>query len=312
MPAIPGARPWSFNCDTWTVEPVSRKKHARRPADRFGTANAGKCREARPRAQGGLMRHRAWTFVSFRVLLLLLTLVVGRVLQPVPATAATQLLPDMRMAELTTIKADKTTIPGHRLLRYTAEIVNVGAGPVEAQGSRPDTSTQTMPVVQRIYDDAAGFTDVPSGTHMFWAGDGHNHWHLSDMEQGVLTPFSNGSQVGTSAKEGFHFADGSAFDLSLPSAPQTKRYTACGGKSCNIDALSVKEGISVGWGDIYASGVALQWIDITGVANGKYVLTVTADPNGYFEESDTTNNSASATIRITSTNVAVLSYSGGA
>jgi len=228
------------------------------------------------------------------------------------ATAASQLLPDMRIAKLTTIKQDTTTIAGHRLLRYTATIVNVGAGHAEVEGTRPDTSTPTMSVTQRIYDDAGGFTDVPSSTYMFWAGDGHNHWHLFDMEAGVLTPFSNGHQVGTSAKEGFHFADGSAFDLSLPNAPQAKQYLACGGKSCNIDALSVKEGISVGWGDIYASGIMFQWIDITGVANGKYVLTVTADPHGYFEESDTTNNSASATIRITSTSVSVLSYGGGA
>ena len=260
------------------------------------------------------MRHRARTLVSFVVLALVVLLpsMVSAVFQPMPATAASQLLPDMRMAKLTKIVADKRTMPGRRLLRYTAEIVNVGAGPVEGRGTRPDTSTPTMSVVQRIYDDAGGFTDVPSSTYMFWAGDGHNHWHLFDMEGGVLTPFSNGHQVGTSAKEGFHFADGSAFDVSLPNAPQAKQYLACGGKSCNIDALSVKEGISVGWGDIYASGIMFQWIDITGVANGKYVLTVTADPHGYFEESDTTNNSASATIRITSTSVSVVSYSGGA
>jgi hypothetical protein len=259
------------------------------------------------------MRHRARTLVSFLVaLVVLLASMVSAVFQPMPATAASQLLPDMRMAKLTTIRSDEKTMPGHRLLRYTAQIVNVGNGPVEARGTRPDTSTPTMSVVQRIYDDSGGSTDLPSSTHMFWAGDGHNHWHLFDMEQGVLTPFSNGNRVGTSAKEGFHFADGNAFDLSLPNAPQSKVYLACGGRSCNIDALSVKEGISVGWSDIYASGVAFQWIDITGVPNGKYILTVTADPNGYFEESDTTNNSASATIRITSTFVSVLSYSGGA
>lgn len=257
------------------------------------------------------MRHRAWMRLSF-VLSFVVLLASSLALQSVPATAASQLLPDMRIAKLTKIVSDRQTMPGHRLLRYTAEIVNVGDGPEEARGTRPDTSSPTMSVVQRIYDDAGGFSDVPSSTNMFWAGDGHNHWHLFEMAGGVLTPFSNGNQVGTSAKEGFHFADGSAFDLSLPNAPQVKQYSACGGKSCKIDALSVKEGISVGWGDIYASGIAFQWIDITGVANGKYILTVTADPNGYFEESDTTNNTASATIRITNTNVSVLSYSGGA
>ena len=257
-----------------------------------------------------MRRHRAWMVLS--TVLSLGVVLLAPIVGGLSATAASQLLPDMRIAKLTTIKQDTTTIAGHRLLRYTATIVNVGAGHAEVEGTRPDTSTPTMSVSQRIYDDAANWTDVPTGTHAFWAGDGHNHWHLFDMEAGVLTPFSNGHQVGTSAKEGFHFADGSAFDLSLPNAPQAKQYLACGGKSCNIDALSVKEGISVGWGDIYASGIMFQWIDITSVANGKYVLTVTADPHGYFQESDTTNNSATATIRITSTSVSVLSYSGGA
>lgn len=234
---------------------------------------------------------------------------------PVPsASAATQLLPDMRIAKLTTIKQDTTTIPGHRLLRFTATIVNVGAGPVELTGTRPDTATPTMSVTQRIYDDAGGSTTVPSGTHMFWAGDGHNHWHLFEMAGGVLTPLSNGTnKVGTWAKEGFHFSDVGAFDLSLPGAPQSKHYLACiGNTSCDPNALSATEGISVGWGDTYRAGIAFQYIDITGVATGKYVITVTADPNGYLRESNVTNNTATATIRITTSKVNVLSYGDGA
>lgn len=46
------------------------------------------------------------------------------------------------MARLSTIQSDKTTIGGHRLLRYTAQIVNVGTGPFVVLGTRPDTSTK--------------------------------------------------------------------------------------------------------------------------------------------------------------------------
>src|SRR5262249_38837960 len=208
-----------------------------------------------------------------------------------------------RIAKLTRIRADTTTIADHRLLRYTAEIVNVGAGPFEAQGSRPDISTTNMTVSQRIYDDAGGSTMSPVSDHMFWAGDGHNHWHLADLEGGVLTSVDNGVQVGTSAKQGFHFADGTAFDLTLPNAPQAAVYKPCGGKSCNINALHVTMGMSIGWADIYYASTAYQWIDITGLANGKYILTVTADPDHYFGEMDTGNNWASATVNITSTGV---------
>src|SRR5204863_4266359 len=82
-----------------------------------------------------------------------------------------------------------------RLLRYTAEIVNVGVGPFEALGSR-DSSTADMTVSQSIYDDAGGKAMSPIGDYMFWAGDGHNHWHLADLEGGVLTSYDDGVQVG--------------------------------------------------------------------------------------------------------------------
>ena len=54
-----------------------------------------------------------------------------------------------------------TTMPGHTLLRFTTESVNIGTGPLELRGSRPDTSIPTMLVVQRIYDDSGGFRDIP-------------------------------------------------------------------------------------------------------------------------------------------------------
>ena len=66
-----------------------------------------------------------------------------------PAAGAQVVLPDLRMAKLTTIRLDTTTMPGHRLLRYTATMVNVGPGALEVHGSRAST-TSGMAVVQRI------------------------------------------------------------------------------------------------------------------------------------------------------------------
>ena len=215
------------------------------------------------------------------------------------------------MERLTTIRADTTTIAGRRLLRYTATIVNVGDGPFEARGTRPDTSTTTMSVVQRVYDDAGGYQDIAAGSDMFWAGDGHNHWHLRDLEGGVLTRLDNGVQVGTSAKHGFRFWDGGVFDLSLPGAPRSAQYLSCG-DACKIDVLDDVMGLSVGWADTYSAGTAYQWIDITGLKGGKYKLTAMADPSQYFSETDNSNNSASATLLITKNQVRILGYSGGA
>ena len=170
-----------------------------------------------------------------------------------------------------------------------------------------------MKVVQRIYSSGGGHTDVPTSIAMQYAGDGHDHWHSLDMEGGTLTRLDTGATVAPLAKHGFCFFDNVAFRLSLPGSPASPFYTPS--TSCGFDnpnALNVKMGLSVGWGDMYSSSTNFQWIDITGVPNGKYRLTAKADPLHLVRESSYANQSASARIRITSTGVTVLSYSAGA
>jgi hypothetical protein len=229
-----------------------------------------------------------------------------------PARAQVQLLPDLRMAKLTTIQLDTKTMPGHRLLRYTAVMVNVGTGPVEVRGTRASTSGQ-MTVVQRIYDDAGGFTDRPTTIAMQYAGDGHNHWHSLDMEGGTLNRLDNGARAAALVKHGFCFFDNLNFRLTLPGAPQAPQYTFSNACAMNDpQALSVMMGLSVGWGDVYPASINLQWIDITGVPNGRYKLRATANPRHLVSESSLTNNSVWANIRITSTGVTVLKRGPGA
>jgi hypothetical protein len=197
-------------------------------------------------------------------------------------------LPDQAMTSVRAFKVDTTTMPGHSLLRFTTESVNIGAGPLELRGSRPDTSTPTMSVVQRIYDGSGGFRDVSVPSFMFWAGDGHNHWHVSDFMSTDLERVDNGVKVGSFAKQGFCLTDSNAFDVSLPGAPPSKVYKGCvqGGQT----SKAVKMGISVGWGDRYGSNLAFQWIDITGLTPGRYKLTATVDAQNYYLESNESNN----------------------
>ena len=205
-----------------------------------------------------------------------------------PSATGADLLPDGAMTALRSFRVDTTTIPGHTLLRFTTESVNIGAGPLELRGSRPDRSTPTMSVVQRIYDDSGGFRSVPVPSYIFWAGDGHDHWHVNDFISADLERMDNGSKVGTIAKQGFCLTDSNKFNLSLPGAPASRVYKGCvqGGET----SLNVKMGISVGWGDRYGYSLALQWVDITGLTPGRYKLIGTVDPQNYYAESNETNN----------------------
>ena len=101
--------------------------------------------------------------------------------------------------------------------------------------------------------------------------------------------------------------------LTLTGAPASPFYTSS--NSCgfgNPTALNVMMGLSVGWGDSYSASTNFQWVDITGLPNGKYRLTAKADPQHLVRESSYTNQGAWAKIRITTTGVTVLSYGPGA
>ena len=224
--------------------------------------------------------------------------------RPPMAAAAVDRLPDLGMARLRDLSIDTTTRPGRRLLRFTTIIVNIGTGPFETIGRRPDTSTPQMAVTQRVYNSAGSYRQVSTRAVMFWAGDGHAHWHVRDVEAYRLFRLDNGRRVGTGAKHGFCYFDNTAYRLGLAGAPSAPVYKGCGWAG----ALRVKTGLSVGWGDTYPAGIAFQWIDITGLRSGLYRLRATADPANWFAETNNANNSTWVTLRLTGSGVRVLTY----
>lgn len=229
--------------------------------------------------------------------------------------AATDRLPDLAMARLRNFKIQNTD-SGQRLLRFSTIIVNVGKGPFQTTGTRPDTggagcdpepSTACMrDVNQRIFNDAGGYRNVDApGAYMYFAGDGHTHWHVRDLETYELIRSDNGSKVGTGAKHGFCFYDNYIYNLNLPGAPGSPVYRDCG-KSTD---LSVTMGLSVGWGDKYNAALPDQYIDITGLTPGRYRLWAIADDSNWFMESSEANQATWADLQIGTGGVTVIKKS---
>jgi len=155
-----------------------------------------------------------------------------------------------------------------------------------------------MTVTQRIYNDAGGYRDVATTAQMFFAGDGHTHWHLLDLESYELIRLDNGRKVGTGAKEGFCFFDNYRFG-----STHDAFYKNCGR---NPDALQVRMGLSRGWGDRYGAGTIGQYIDITNLTSGRYKLRATADADNWFSETNNSNNFTWVDIQISGNSVKVI------
>ena len=202
-----------------------------------------------------------------------------------PSSTADQ-VPDLGMARLSDVRIEK--FGSRRRLRYSTTIVNVGAGKFEVRGRRASTAEPTMSITQRVYDDGGGWHEVATTAVMIFGGDGHNHWHVRDLQQSELFRLADDAYLAQSDKRGFCFWDNVRYRLTLPGAPQSPVYQEAG---CGrTDSLTAAMGLSIGWGDIYPSTLPDQFIDVTNVPDGLYRLVVTADPGGWFTEASDDNN----------------------
>lgn len=219
---------------------------------------------------------------------------------PIPSYGPA-LLPDLGMAHLRRFSID-TTITGHPRLRFTAVLINIGAGPLIVHGHSP-LSTGDLLVDQQIATSGGDLMSVRSGFHMYFAGDGHHHWHLRDLETYQLQN-SAATLKRNSEKHGFCFFDDVGFNLALPGAPRSGVHLK---SDCGTAAdTSVTMGISVGWSDRYDATLPDQYIDITDLQDGEYTLTATADAQNYLQERCEGNNSTTTVLLITGTTVSVV------
>ena len=123
-----------------------------------------------------------------------------------------------------------------RLLRFDTVIMNSGDGDLLV-GTRSDPNN---PYASWFYFHSC-----------------HGHYHLRDFSiYELLKP--DGSVVVAGTKQGFCMEDSFKYD---------------GGKSHGYDCEF--QGITSGWGDWYYKQLVGQWIDITGVPEGDYIVRIT-------------------------------------
>jgi hypothetical protein len=213
-----------------------------------------------------------------------------------PAGAVTPRVPNLKALPASDLSI--TNSGGEKRLRLSATTWNNGAGPLELRAGSVQGGNQH--VFQRIYNTDGSFSDSLAGTFTYHPGHGHTHFddYATYTLDSVTAP---GSSIRSGSKTTFCIMDTTPRDLSLPGAPAFPGYN-----SCDPDI----QGMSIGWGDTYHSGLDGQWIVIDGMPDGDYVLTIEADPKKRITEQNDDDNTSAIVVRITGNSVTVLGTPG--
>lgn len=182
------------------------------------------------------------------------------------------------------------------LLRFDGYVHNAGQGPLDVRGSRA-TTNDVMTPFQRVYDTSGGQRDdpMPGAELLYVDADGHHHWHLQSVARYSLWNGAKTNEVAPAMKVGFCLNDSERVGSQ---GPATGVYTDRNGRAfCKQQqpgALSLFEGVSAGWRDLYDSRLAFQWVVVSDVQPGSYRLREDIDTGGIVHESDESNAPAYA------------------
>lgn len=180
-------------------------------------------------------------------------------------------------------------------LRFSTTIANVGDGPLVIRARRAFGWNEQWNVVQWFEESDGRESGRLTGANIVFGGHGHEHWHLKFGATYRLLSEEE-RQLATQTKAGYCFFDQVAFATTLPGAPAESHYP---NDLCGEDGdTSVSMGMSVGWSDPYFWQLEDQRVIISGFADGRYRLTADADPDGWLQEMDETNNGTWAIIEL--------------
>jgi hypothetical protein len=194
---------------------------------------------------------------------------------------------------------DVSIVDGRYRLGFSSAVTNIGAGPLVVVGTRPNRRTPTMTARQLVRTDAGVERAGPVvGRLRYENAETHSHWHLLPFDAYQLLPADGSPALTRAVKQGFclgdRYRDTRAPDLRAPINAIFRGE--CGKGSRRL--LRVRQGISVGYGDVYRPHLEGQSFDVTDLPAGEYVLAHEVNAGRRIRESDYTNNAASMLLRL--------------
>lgn len=206
-----------------------------------------------------------------------------------------ELLPDLRQEppSQVAVRRDGDKV----VLVFRSAVGNVGQGPLIVNGRRA-RGERLMTATQELVRADGSVAQVPLATRLKYQPGGHNHWHFLGFNRFDLRSADTGARVGRSNKVGFCL--GSRYQVEPP-VPGTAAVPVinhnCGRFLPGL--MTMRMGIDVGYADDYAAFVEFQYVDITRVRPGSYLLVHRADPDQRLLVGDRADDVSYALIRLT-------------
>lgn len=206
---------------------------------------------------------------------------VGFSVEPSGQPDLTALLPETRP---TARFVDTVEVPGKVLYRFDSVIFNEGGALDISRNAGDPTTYQTTWANGVPFSAPVGVRALGGAGQIAYSPvTGHFHFH-TQLAAGYELDTTGEALVNRSAKNtaGFCLYD------SWGQGAGVYANDCHAGEPGYTGAI--REGISNGWGDFYGSDLGDQWVEITGVVPGAYVLKATANPAGLYTETNTGNN----------------------
>lgn len=201
--------------------------------------------------------------------------------------SATDLLPDL--IPFAPYDVRFATLEGRPILKFTATLWNGGRGPLEinTEGTVGADIESEQVALQRIFLEDGGHRDAAVGT-LVWHIP-HAHYHYGQFANYVLEPANDTVAPIIANKISFCMRDDITVRVPGSPEPAAKSYDGCKG---------FRQGVSVGWADIYPHTLPDQYFELQGMPSGTYRLRFEIDPTNTFFESRRDNNVASTLVEL--------------
>jgi Lysyl oxidase len=191
-------------------------------------------------------------------------------------------------------------------LRFDQVFANTGEGPLELRFALPrDPASAESTVFQRIYRSTGkpAYQDRPAGEWEYHPI--HDHFHFKSFGVSRLWATNGGQRAGSAPLRSSRKVSFCIVDIEIHAwaekgnGPRSFSFPACvtpaDGDESNDYLI---QGMSAGWADVYDWFLPDQYVEVTGVPDGTYILDTLADPDNAIRERDESNNCASAYVQL--------------